>query len=121
MRNISFTFTTPQVKARAKTVTRRQGWADLKAGDLLCAIEKGRGLAKGEKVKKLCVIRVLNVRPEPLGQLLVRPAYGKREVVLEGFPDLTPVEYVQRYCQSHRGCKPESTVTRIEFAYEPLT
>jgi hypothetical protein len=117
MRNISFTFTTPQVKAKTKTVTRRPGWAHVKPGELLCAIEKGRGLAKGEKVKKICVIQVVGVRLERLDRLLNDSAYGKREVILEGFPELSPAEYVQQYCKSHRGCKPTTSVTRIEFEY----
>ena len=33
MRNISFALTTPQFKARTKTVTRRKGWLMLQPGD----------------------------------------------------------------------------------------
>jgi hypothetical protein len=66
MQNISFTLTTAQVRARSKTVTRRIGWENLKAGTLLCAVEKGQGLKKGERAKKLGVIRVTNVRREEL-------------------------------------------------------
>jgi hypothetical protein len=53
MRNMSFSLTTPQVYAGTKTVTRRLGWRFAKAGQRVCAVEKGMGLKKGEKVKRI--------------------------------------------------------------------
>lgn len=46
-RNMSFTLTIEQMRARTKTVTRRKGWAFLKPGDLVWAVVKGMGLKPG--------------------------------------------------------------------------
>ncbi len=121
MRNLSCQLTTAQILDGSKTVTRRLGWRDLKRGDLLQAIEKGQGLKKGEKVKRLRVIRVKSVRFELLGKMAKYPDYGRRECIREGFPDLTPPEFIAMFCASHRSttgpCTPRTEVTRIEFEY----
>lgn len=121
MRNISFMLTTPQVRGRTKTVTRRSGWRSLKAGDLLCAVEKSQGLGKGGKVVRIGVIRVVNVRRELLRAMYDDTNYGREECRREGFgehPQLfDPVEFVNWFCASHRGCTPETEITRIEFEY----
>jgi hypothetical protein len=114
-RNISFSLTTPQFLAGTKDVTRRMGWENLKAGDELCAVEKGQGLKKGEKVKRLGMIRVADVRREPLNRMTKEPDYGKRECAREGFPHDTPTQFVEYFCASHRGCYPNKVITRIEF------
>jgi hypothetical protein len=121
MRNMSFMLTTTQVRTRIKTVTRRMGWAKLRPGDLVCAVEKGMGLKAGETVKRLGVIRVLSIRSEPLNAMRVDLDYGVAECVKEGFGDHPslqwPSAFVDFFCRSHRGCTPESVVTRIEFEY----
>lgn len=117
MKHISFFLTTPQIRARTKTVTRRMGWRDLKPGTRLWAVVKGQGLRKGERVEKLCLIEVVDVRREDLRRLMEAPAYGRRECVLEGFPHLTPDQFVEMFCASHKGCTPDTDVTRIEFRY----
>jgi len=48
--------TTSQIKNKPKTVTRRLGWWYLQPGNIINAVEKGMGLKKGEKVKKICQI-----------------------------------------------------------------
>jgi hypothetical protein len=108
--NISFHLTTPQFKARTKFVTRRLGWEKLVAGKILQAVEKGQGLKKGEKVKTLGNIIVLNVRREPLN------AITKEDVILEGFPDMTTDEFIEFFCRANK-CEPDTEVTRIEFGY----
>jgi hypothetical protein len=35
----------------------------------------------------------------------------------EGFPAMTPAEFVAFFCRTHRGCNPEDMVTRIEWRY----
>jgi len=121
MRNISFSLTTDQVKRRAKTVTRRTGWKNLQPGQQLRAVEKAMGLKAGEKVRVLGVIRVLNIRQEPLDALTTDVDYGFAECEREGFGDHPalrwPGEFVSFFCASHRGCVPSTTVTRIEFEY----
>jgi hypothetical protein len=47
--------------------------------------------------------------------------YGFRECELEGFrwhPDYKfPSGFVAMFCATHKGCTPETIVTRIEFAF----
>lgn len=109
-RMISFAMTTEQVKAKTKTVTRRVGWLDLKPGTILQAVEKGQGLKKGEKVKRLCLIRVVKVSREPLCRIT------RKEVEREGFPGMMKHAFVAMFCEGH-GCAPADTITRIEFEY----
>lgn len=120
-RNISFAITTDQIKARSKTVTRRAGWANLKVGDILNGCVKCMGLKPGEKIERLCVIKVTNVRREPLRRMTDDLDYGFRETTLEGFPEghpkHWPSEFVSMFCGSHKGVTPDSEVTRIEFEY----
>lgn len=117
MRNISFQFTQRQISDESKDVTRRMGWLKLKANELLQGVEKGMGLKPGEKVKKLKVIRVKSARRERLDRMIKEPAYGRAEVIREGFPEMTPREFVQMFCRTHQGCTPSKKVTRIEFEY----
>jgi hypothetical protein len=117
VRNISFMLTTEQIRARTKTVTRRMGWKHAKAGDLLQGIVKGQGLKKGEKIEHLAVIRIKKVRRERLDEMLNHTGWGAIECIAEGFPDMTPAEFVAFFCRGHKGCRPSSHVTRIEFEY----
>ena len=116
-RQISFSMTTPQFVARTKDVTRRMGWENLKAGECLWAVEKAMGLKKGEKVKVLGMIRVKGATREPLCRMLSFDAWGVLECQREGFPQMSPDQFVEFFCKGHKGCKPESIVTRIEFEY----
>ncbi len=109
MRAISFSLTERQFLDGTKDVTRRQGWKRLKVGDKLRAVRKAMGLKKGEKQVELGVIVVLEVDVVPLNSIT------KRDVVREGFPNMTPKQFVKMFCDSHKGCKPESEVTRIVF------
>jgi hypothetical protein len=117
MRNISFALTTPQFLARNKTVTRRNGWRKLKVGEVLCAVEKGQGLKRGEKVVRLGCIKVTDVRREPLRRLLDDADYGSAEVGREAFPEQSPSEFVEFFCRTHLGCTPDSEVTRIKYVF----
>lgn len=109
-RNISFALTPDQIERRVKTVTRRTGWKFLKPGDVLQGVNKTMGFKKGEKPKKLCLIRVVNVRREPLD------AITKEDVVREGFPDWTPEDFIV-FLEMKTGALPSDIVTRIEFEY----
>lgn len=121
MRNISFALTQDQVKRREKDVTRRLGWQSLKAGQLLRGVEKAMGLRRGERVVTLAIIRVVSVRREALLAMMNDVDYGLEECRREGFGDHPtlrwPSEFVRFFCDSNRGCTPESIVTRIEFEY----
>lgn len=123
MRNMSFALTSPQIMEGTKTVTRRTGWSFLKVGDLLRPVRKGMGLRPGERVDVLRdPIRVVGVRWECLRRMTDDLEYGHREVALEGFadhPDLCdPFRWVAMFCGTHKGCTPETLVTRIEFTYD---
>lgn len=109
MRNMSFMLTTPQMREETKDVTRRLGWWDLKAGDVVMAVEKGMGLKKGEKVKKIYPIQIISAYPEPLHYITAA------EVVREGFPHFSIRDFITMFMKSHKGCKPETMVNRIEF------
>jgi hypothetical protein len=118
-RNISFSMTTPQFLDGSKDVTRRMGWLNAKAGDVLQAVEKAMGLKKGEKAKALGLIRLVDVRRERLDQMIVNQDYGADEARREGFPDWNGGRFVSFFCQGHKGCVPGSIVTRIEFERLP--
>jgi hypothetical protein len=115
MRLMSFALTTPQVVAGTKHVTRRTGWQFLQPGELVQAVERARGLKKGEH-RRLAVLRIVDVRREPLLRLIEDPAYGQREVVLEGFAGDTPRQFLDRFVATH-DCTIDDDVTRIEFEY----
>jgi hypothetical protein len=117
MRRMSFMLTTPQILDRSKTVTRRTGWRFLKRGDVIQAVEKARGLRKGEPIRLLAVLRVVDVRVEPLSRLVDDAAYAEDELPREGFPCWTCAEFVEAFCRTHGLDSPANDVTRIEFEY----
>lgn len=111
MRQISFSLTTPQVRARTKTVTRRLGWKDAYPGLVLQPVVKGQGIPKGQRVEKIDrPIQILTARRERLNSIT------PQDVIAEGFPNMTPSEFVAMFCQ-HNRCRPHAYVTRIEFEY----
>ncbi len=118
MRNISFSLTTPQIRARTKTVTRRLYWLNLAVGDRLQACEKCMGRRHGEPLVRLAVIEVVSVRRERLARMIdpQNRAYGFKEVIREGFPDLNPHAFVSMFCREMK-CDLDVSVTRIEFKY----
>src|SRR5438094_32972 len=117
MKLMSFGMTTAQILAETKFVTRRVGWRTLEHGDFVQAVEKAQGLKKGEKVKRLKTLEVLEIRREPLWRMQKEPIYGTKECALEGFPEMKPWEFVRMFCDTHKRCKRETMVTRIKFRY----
>ena len=117
MRRMAFSHTTPEVLARIKTVTRRTGWRFLRPGDLVEAVEKARGLRKGERVRRLATLRIVDVRIEPLARLLTDARYAEDEIPREGFPCWSRTEFVEMFCRVNRLAGPNVDVTRIEFEY----
>lgn len=115
MRNMSFTLTTEQIIDGRKTVTRRLGWLNLKPGDMIQPVKKCMGLKKGEKLDKLTdPLRVVSVHREQLCCITDDMEYGFEECKKEGFQG-HPAMFVEFFCAIHRGCMPNSEVTRIEF------
>ena len=136
--NISFSATTEQVRQHQKHVTRRIDkslrLAKKKPGDILQGIERGQGIKKGKHVVKLDQIVILEVNREPLDEIIrrrVRPVPRRiedqypfalpSETTLEGFPELTPVQFVETFCNINKKCTPDTEITRILFDYvEPV-
>ena len=113
-RNISFAMTTPQFIDGSKDVTRRFAWWKLKPGDILMAVEKGMGLQKGEKIKRLGLIEIISVKKEPLNQMAIDREYGLEEMRREGYPFgmKDPAEFVRRMAPNGDTA---AMVNRIEF------
>ncbi len=109
-RNMSFSMTKPQVRARTKTVTRRVGWLHARAGHIYNAVEKGMGLKPGEKIVRMDTIRVISARRERID------AITPEDVIAEGFPGWTTDQFIELYCKANRQ-KPDDLTTRIEFEY----
>jgi hypothetical protein len=111
-RNMSFMLTTKQIKNKTKTVTRRCGWWFLKPGDILNAAEKCQGIKKGEKINKICQIKVVHTEPVFLFSIKNMPEDCRKE----GFPDLTPQQFIDFFCKEMK-CTPQRVVNRIAFEY----
>ena len=110
MKNMSFSMTTKQVKEERKTQTRRTGWKDLKPGEKVCAIEKGQGLKKGEKIKRLKILSIKKVEFEPLNNIT------EEDVIEEGFPEMKRSEFIEMFCKANK-CHPSTEITKITFGY----
>lgn len=123
MRNMSFALTTTPIMEGTKDVTRRLGWEFLKVGDLLRPVRKCMGLRPGEKLDVLRdPIIVVALQREQLRRMTDDIEYGYQEVRREGFefhPDYAdPWSWVSMFCATHKGCTPDTVITRIEFSYE---
>lgn len=108
MRLMSFIMTEKQLLSGEKDVTRRLGWGYLKVGALVCAVQKVQGLKKGEKVKRLAILRILTIRREKLNEIT------QDDCRREGFPNLTPTEFVLMFSRA-MNCREWDYVNRIEF------
>jgi hypothetical protein len=69
------------------------------------------GRRRGEPLERIADVRVVSVRREPLD------AITAGDVAAEGFPQMTPAEFVAFFCGTHRGCEPVTEITRIEWRY----
>ena len=110
MRNMSFALTTQQFINKSKTVTRRFGWKFLKKGDLICGVEKAMGLQKGEKIKRLGVIRIIS------NDVVRLDSITQDDVIKEGFPNWKPADFINLITK-HYNVKSDSMINRIEFEY----
>lgn len=111
-RMISFAATIPQVYNQTKTVTRRNGWDNLKVGERLWAVEKAMGLKKGQSPVVICQIEVTGLRWERLNMI------DGAEAVLEGFHKTEDAHLVGLLCRAYR-LHESDHIHRIEFKYVP--
>ena len=109
-RNMSFSATVHAMRSQQKTVTRRKGWRFLKVGDVLNAVEKSMGLKKGQKVKRIGQIRVVDVSRLPVWDIT------RDDLDAEGFPELRLRAFVVMYCDMNK-CTSFDKCTRIEFEH----
>ena len=110
---MSFAFTTDQIRARTKTVTRRLGWRFAQPGDLVQPVVKGQGLKKGERLERIGPpIRLLKVDRVALAG----PTLTVEDVAREGYPGLSPRDFIDLF-RRHNTCPRGVVVTRIEFEY----
>jgi hypothetical protein len=125
-RLMSVAFTEDAVRSRTKTVTRRKGWLQLKAGDRLTLCRKVMGRKPGEPLVRIAEVEVVAVRRESLAGLGKcacwdnherGTTYSETEMTREGFPGLDPDEFVRKYFVDAQGMKPGDHVTRIEWTY----
>ena len=117
MRNMSFSLTTEAYRNHSKTVTRRLGWAFLKPGDVVMAVEKQQGIPKGGHVIRMHPFEVISNIAEPLNDIVKRPRRdGVDETAREGFPGLLSWQFVSMFCR-HNHCDTCAVVHRIEFRH----
>lgn len=125
MKLMSFAFTVRAVRGQVKTVTRRANWYKnkhgrplLTVGQLIQPVEKIMGLKPGEKIIRIGgAIQVVSIVRE---QLWCIETYGHYECDREGFPFMTPEQFIAMYIE-HNGGDRFQVVTRIKFRYrEPL-
>lgn len=113
-RLMSVSHTEYQVHRRAKTVTRRAGWAFLNAGDRVTLVRKAMGLRPGDQVERIVDVEVVDVRREQLQEIT------QADVAAEGFPDWTRDQFLDFFCDSMGGTGLQE-VTRIQYRYlEPV-
>lgn len=117
-RRMSCSMTIEAVRDRTKTVTRRHvdTWKTLKPGDRLTLIEKGMGLAKGEKQVVLAEVEIVHVDVEAIGRV------DFEEATAEGFPFMDGPTFVEFWLRGHgykAGTPWETQCRRIEWRYLP--
>ncbi|QLY33974.1 hypothetical protein H0264_18615 [Nocardia huaxiensis] len=115
---MSASLTEAQVRERSKTVIRRIGWRMVAVGDRLTLRRKVMGRKPGEPLIRITEAEIVAIDREPLDTI------SSEDLAAEGFPQMTPCEFVKVFCNSHKGCRPDSTVTRIQWRYlddEPAT
>lgn len=108
---MSVALTRDPVLAELKDVTRRDGWWFLKVGEIVNLVDRTMGFKPGEHPVRYKTVRIKSTRPEPLN------AITQEEVIREGFPHMTPEEFVEFFVKSHKKCWPEKIINRIEWDY----
>ena len=117
-RLMSVAFTEQAVRDRTKTVTRRKGWTFLKPGDRLTLCRKVMGRKPGEALERIVDVEVIHVQRHSLSDLLAAdPQEAREEMRKEGFPGMTPGEFIHQFFVYAQGMSSHDLVTRIEWRY----
>jgi hypothetical protein len=115
-RLMSVALTEQAVRDRAKTQTRRLGWAYLKPGERLTLVRKAMGRKRPdgtvEPLVRICNVEVVDARREQLDSIT------PEDCAAEGFPQFTPQQFVEFFCE-HMRCTPDTWVTRVTWQYLP--
>ena len=101
------------MRRREKFVTRRYGWWFSKRGDRVQAVEKCMGLKKGEKVKKICVIEIVDTQAEFVQHIDL----SQEELAKEGFSDKSAEWFRELLLSMCPRTQHLAQVNRIEFRY----
>ncbi len=109
MLQMSFYYTTTAVKQRTKIHTLRDGWKKLKPGRQFEACVKVRGIPSAE-VEVLATCELESTARRPLNSIT------QQEVIWEGFPDWTPTQFVQWFCQKMK-LQPTYVLTFLKYKY----
>jgi hypothetical protein len=118
MRRMVFPDTAAEVREKMQTVTRRPGWRFLKPGDLIMAVEpRPRGHAAPAAARELAILRVRDVRIEPLSRLTGDATYAEDELPREGLPCWSINHFIATFLRRHRLESADVEVTRIEFEH----
>ena len=113
MRLISCAKTIPQVVAQTKTETRRLGWKLARPAWRLIVIERNDYRRGGTPVALACV-ELIHTARERLCDI------SPDAVVREGFPEMTPREFIAFFCREMRAAPDvELTVLRWRYLREP--
>lgn len=113
-RRMACSLTIDAVRSRIKTVTRRHAntWGALLPGQRLTLIEQGMGLPKGAEQVVLAETVVVS------NEIVSLDDIDQADVDAEGFPHLTPAEFIDMWCRSHGVTDPANVrVRRIEWRY----
>lgn len=134
-RLMSVSHTIDAVRAQRKTETRRGGWWIDKRqrrlvlpGDTLELVEKAMGRKPGEPLVRICQVRVVDVRREPLNAITDAGVAREGFTVLDWLTDPahpdrpfvgTPREWFVAFFTHHMGGKPDQIVTVLTWEYLP--
>ncbi len=102
-RRMACSLTMDAVRARTKTVTRRDPatWKTLVPGDRLTLIEKGMGLKKGEKQVVLAEVEIVDVRIEDLNKIATETGGFQAALDREGCGHMTLLGFAVMWLASH--------------------
>ena len=90
-------------------------------GQHVTAVEKMQGLKKGEHQVVWAELKFVSIEHEPLGDIISRPYRNSQvsEVTREGFPELTPEEFVEMVIRQYgrKKMNVDTMIERIQYVH----